>query len=65
MKSIVWFFLWNVLGVMNGGGIKWDQGQERDRYCLPRIGVDMESFSWIGGIRELLADSKNRNEMDI
>lgn len=31
----------------------------------PGIGVDMESFSWIGGIREPLADSKNRNEMDI
>lgn len=31
----------------------------------PGIEVGMESFSWIEGSRELLADSRNRNEMDI
>lgn len=55
------------LGVRSGGGITWDQGQEQDRPdpVYPGIGVDMESFSWVGGNRELLADSRNRNEMDI
>lgn len=38
IKSIICFFPAVCLSVMSGGGIRWDQGQEQDRPCLPRNG---------------------------
>lgn len=49
MKSIVFFlfFFCGMSGHISDGDIRWDQGQEQDRACLPRDRVDRESCSWI------------------
>jgi hypothetical protein len=46
-------------------GLGGTRARNRIDPVYPGMGVGMESFSWIGGSRKLLADSRNRNEMDI
>lgn len=46
IKNTVFFFC-GISGHISDGDIRWDQGQEQDRACLPRDRVDRESCSWI------------------